>query len=295
MEWSVNNKFFSSRLKLFIRMNNIHPVILITKRTVALLIAIVFFFTFTIWWLNHLSFCQNVWNPFEMNNKFMYSFCEKAIISNPIRQPVNTFSSIIYLIVAVIIFKNTKRNINSVSDNMNQFYESFLGWLLICVCICSVLFHATLGNIPLKLDFTAVCAFAIFPSIYFLQHLIFKKIKILNPVLKGIFLLLFSVTLFLLSLFTHHEKHSLEMLLLILISFILSFIVSNKNNTNRKYLFFSMASVIVAIIWFELDRYKIFCNPDSYLQPHSLWHIFIGLSAFYFYRYMLGQREKINT
>lgn len=268
---------------------------LITKRTTALLSGITLLFAFVIWQMNHLSIFQNVWNPFEMNNKFLYSFCERTIINNPIRQPINTFSSIIYLLVAVIIFNNTKRNTSFVSDNRNQFYEYFLGLLLIYVFICSVLYHATLADIPLKLDFTAVCAFAAFPSIYFLHLLIFKNKTFLNPALKGVFLLSYFIITILLSLTTHHEKHSLEMLLLILLSFILSFILSNKNPENRKYLFLSIACVLVAIIWFELDKSEIFCNADSYLQPHSLWHIFIGLSALYLYRYMLSQSGKIKS
>lgn len=270
-------------------------MIQLTKMTIASLIAITFFFAFAIWWLNHSLFFQNLDNHFAMNNKLEDLFCEKAIASKLIRQPVNTFSNIIYLIVAVIIFKNGKRNLSLVSDNINQFYESFLGFLLTYIFICSVLFHATLADIPLKFDFTAVCAFVAFPSIYFLHHFIFKKKNSSNYVAKGFFSLSFFITFILLFFTTHYEKHNLEMLFLILIFFMLSFIILNKNPANRKYLFISMASVSVAVIWFELDRNKIFCNPDGYLQLHSLWHIFIGLSAFYFYLYMLSRRDKIIT
>lgn len=270
-------------------------MIQLTKMAIASMITITFFFAFAIWWLNHSPSILKTGNHFAMNNKLADLFCEKAIASNLIRQPVNTFSNIIYLIVAVIIFKNKKRNINSVSDNINQFYESFLGYLLTYIFICSVLFHATLADIPLKFDFTAVCAFVAFPSIYFLHHFIFKKKNSSNDVEKISFSLSFFITFYLLFLFTHYEKHNLEMLFLIMIYFILSFIVLIKNSVNRIYLFISRASVSVAVIWFELERNKIFCNPDGYLQLHSLWHIFIGLSAFYFYLYMLSRRDKIKT
>ena len=217
-----------------------------------------------------------------MNNRLENFFCEKAIAGKPVRQPVNTFSNIIYLVIAIIIFKNRKRNTNAVSGSMNKFYEFFLGLVLIYIFICSAIFHATLTDIPLKLDYTAVCAFVAFPSIYFLLHFIFKNKNNSNYVAKFFFSLSFFITFILLFLTTHHEEHNLEMLFLILIFFILSFIAANKSPENRKKLFISMASVVVALIWFELDRYKTFCNPDSYLQLHSLWHLFIGLSAFYF-------------
>lgn len=266
-------------------MNNIYPITLITKRTIALLLVITFIFSFSIWWLNHSSFFQNTLDWFAMDNRLEHSFCEKTIISNQVRQPINTFSSIIYLFFAVIILKNKNRNTNHISDNINQFYEFLLGLLLVYVFICSVFFHATLADISLKLDFTAVCALVSFPSIYFLNNLIHKNKKNTNHVFKSFFILFFFITFILLSLTTHHEKHRLLMFLLIIIFFIISFIVTNKSNTDRKYLFFSMASIIVAIIWLELDKYNFFCNPDGYFQPHSLWHVFSGFSAFYFYMF----------
>lgn len=270
------------------------PDIFIKKETIALLFAVTFIFAFAIWWLNQSLCFQNVWNSFTVNSGLEDSFCEKIFYSNPVRQPINTFSNIIYLIVAVIIFKNVKKDTNSDSDKMNRFYESFLGLLLICIFIFSVFFHAVLSVRSHKLDLTAVCAFVLFPPIYLFYHFIFKKKDKSVYVSKVLFSLSFFIIFLLLYSTTHNEKHNMIILSLILLFFILSFLVFNKKPANLKYLIYSLVSVVTAMIWYELDRFKFFCNPEGLFQLHSLWHIFTGLSAFYFYIFIRNNKTIIT-
>jgi predicted membrane channel-forming protein YqfA (hemolysin III family) len=63
--------------------------------------------------------------------------------------------------------------------------------------------------------------------------------------------------------------------------------------TNQRYLITCIAAILIAVVWFAFDVYKILCNPDSVLQPHSLWHFFASVSAFYFYMYIRSEKNKI--
>jgi UDP-N-acetylmuramyl pentapeptide phosphotransferase/UDP-N-acetylglucosamine-1-phosphate transferase len=105
----------------------------------------------------------------------------------------------------------------------------------------------------------------------------------------------FSIIYLLLTFFLPEEPRNLVVLGLIITLMIFGILVEREDSgkTNRKYLAISIASVSFAVMWFVFDVYKIYCNPDSFIQPHSLWHLFSGIAAFYFYMYIRSEKNKI--
>lgn len=79
------------------------PDIIPGWKTIVSLVSITVLFGFSIWGLNKNPALQGLWNNFLMDKKVPASFCEQVHINSPVRQPVNTFSNIVYLLTAVII------------------------------------------------------------------------------------------------------------------------------------------------------------------------------------------------
>lgn len=290
-----NIKPYQTKRKL-----NIYPEIIIGQRTIILLITVTLVFGLAIIWLNHNPSLQHIWNNFDLDKKVPASFCEKTGISNPVRQPINTFSNIIYLIIAIIIFSKSREERHS-SNTQNLFtanttYRFLFGFILIYVFGASTFYHASLISLAHKLDYSAVFSFSLFPVMYFLQRLWLiysrKHPHISKKGLPATFLVYIVVCL-LLSFFTPAGKESTVSIILILAFFGLALLteIADPHNSDPAYMALSITSVLVAMIWYEFDKYKVLCNPNSYFQPHSLWNLLIGLSAFYFYLYIRSEHK----
>lgn len=275
--------------------------LLLNIKTAFLITVILLIFAFLIWWLNHSPLFQNIWNNYSIDSHAAVSFCEKTNMSHPVRQPVNTFSNSIYFIVSLLIFKKgwKERNISIAdkSSGTNFFYQSLLGLILLFVFGASTFYHASLLKSALKLDYSAVFSFSLFPLLYF-SHLLLRSDKnIQGPDFKKDYtrvILPIYLTIWLsLSLFTPKEKVTTITFILIVIFICLAITTETfypGSPKNRRNLITGILSILSALLWFEFDKYKVLCNPSSYFQPHSLWNLFIAVSAFYFFMYM-GEKE----
>ena len=280
----------------------VFPGIFPGSGTVILLIAIALLFGITIWWVNHNASLQNIWTGYSPDEKGASSICEKTNMSNPVQQPVNTFSSIVYLLVAIVVLKNNRVRLKAIRDSKYfstaSFYSLIFGILLIYVFGASVFYHASLTDIAHRVDYSAVFAFSLFPIMYFLQRWQRIRKNQLDDLQKRNYSILlcfpFLAIWILLSLFTPKGMGSAVTLLLILTFFAFAFInqVKKPGNHNAGYLVSSIVSILVAILWFELDRFKLLCYPGSYFQSHALWNLFIGISAYYFSRYIRNEKNS---
>lgn len=274
------------------------PDIIPGWKTIVTLISITVLFAFSIWWLNHTPALQGFWNSFNTDKRVPASFCEQVHINSPVRQPVNTFSNIIYLLTAVIvlsgIWKSRHADIKGHLSESNIFCLLF-SIVLLYVFVASTFYHASLIGIAHTLDYSAVFSFSLFPFMFFLhQWWLLKKKTLSIPERRKSeirFLLVFSGANLGLALLTPKGKEQMVSILLVLLFLISAFItvMIEKHKPGTNYLVFTTIAVIAAVILFEFDKYKIMCNPKSFFQPHSLWNILIGLSAFWFYLYMRSE------
>lgn len=158
-----------------------------------------------------------------------------------------------------------------------------------------LVYRASLIGIAHTLDYSAVFSFSLFPFMFFLHQwwLLKKKTLSISERRKSEirFLLIFFSANLGLALLTPKGKEQMVAILLVLL-FLISAIITviiEKHKPGTNYLIYTIIAVIAAVILFEFDKYKIMCNPKSFFQPHSLWNIFIGLSAFWFYLYMRSE------
>ena len=274
----------------------IYPDIIIGRGTIILLVTVTLLFSLAIIWLNHSQSLQHVWSNYIVDKKVLASFCEKTGLSNPVRQPINTFSNIIYLIIAIVILKKSwEERYSSNTLNLitaNKTYSFIFGFILLYVFGASTFYHASLINLAHKLDHSSVFCFTLFPVMFFLNRWWFIwHSKYTQTQKRGsivVFISTFLITNILLAILTPKGNQSVTALILILI-FLGSAIattITEPDNPKRNNLILSIVSVPVALVWFEFDKYKVLCNPKSYFQLHSLWNLFIGISAFYFFLYM---------
>lgn len=276
------------------------PDIIPGWKTIVTLISITVLFGLSIWWLNKNPALQGLWNNFIIDKRVPASFCEQIHINSPVRQPVNTFSNIVYLLTAVIIlsgvWKSRHANPKGHLSGGNIFSVLF-SIVLLYVFLASTFYHASLIGPAHTLDYSAVFSFSLFPVMFFLYQwwLIRKKILLYKERRKSQirFLLLFSAANIGLALLTPKGKEQMVALLLVLFFLVSAAItvIIEKHRHGANYLIYAIISVIAAAVCFEVDKYKIACNPKSIFQPHSLWNTFIGLSAFWFYLYMRSERN----
>lgn len=276
-----------------------------------LLISVTILFGLAILWLNHDPSLQHTWETFSVDKKVPASFCEQLHLSKPIRQPVNTFSNIIYLIIAIIILKAVwnKKHFNAESSLLvKDDYSVLFGLILLYVFAASTFYHSSLISIAHTLDYSAVFSFTLFPTMLLASRLWFanqgKLLFVQKRKSKILFLSAFlSINLLLVFLLPKGRESLVAIILVILfLGVAIATILFGKKKFAKKYLILSITSVLIAVLWFELDKYKILCNPLSYFQFHSLWNIFIGMSAFCFYLHMrteenlglISETEKNN-
>lgn len=276
-------------------MNKATPSFFITWRTIIVLIGVKFVFVLMIWWLNHTVIFQNIWSSYDIDKHELFSFCEKTDMSKPIRQPINTFSNIVYLLVAIFILKKTI--IQTRNTDTSKSYKVLFGFILLYVFFMGSFYHASLINIALRLDYSGVYLISLFPLMYFSPRWSESRMASWRLKQKEFTWILFSAFLtlwLLLSIFIPSGNLTVATVVIIFVCIAVAFTIDKANHSkaNLRYLILSIFSVLMAALCFELDKYKVFCDPESYIQPHALWNIFIGLASLFFYFYICSEKDK---
>lgn len=277
------------------------PDIYIGKGTTVLLLIITMFFAFAIWWLNHNPLLLNFWenSPIGTDSKAIKIPSSKTETNKLVRQPVSVFSGIVYLIVAIIILKESynklKHNSTYNLSKENLIHKMFFALILLYVFVASTFYHASLTNLSLKMDYSAVYFFSLFPVMYFFYRWLFTiNRKLLHISTKkitfAVYLVYVSVCL-LLSFFVLKGKEHIVTFgcIIIFFAFAIATILANSTKENVNHLILSMVCIMIALVWFLFGEHTDQRNLHNYFQPHSLWNLFIGLSGFYFYVFIRSE------
>jgi Ceramidase len=275
----------------------------ISRRRAVIIISTGILFTIVIWLLNSVLPVRGIWDHFYTEKEIGTFFCEQTDMENAVRQPVNTFSNFIYLLAAVAILHRgwkdrTKRNRYNIIS-ANPYYSFLLGGILLYIFGASVFFHASLIHFASELDFSAVYSLTLFPLMYFVHRVWLFQIGLpsntRHPRSTWTLIILFGLAYLCMTLFLKEGMRDQVVLGLIIALIFFGFIVEKRDpgKTNHYYLLTAVISILIAVMWFIFDTKKIFCQPGSYLQPHSLWHFFSGTAAFYFYMYIRSEKNKI--
>lgn len=277
------------------------PDIYISKGAAVLLLITTILFAFSIWWLNDNPLLLNFWKnlPMGIDSKVLKIPSSKTEINRLASQPVSVFSGIIYLIVAIIILKESYNKLkhNSIYSlsKENLIHKMFFALILLYVFFASTFYHASPTNLSLKIDYSAVYFFSLFPVMYFFHRWLLtinmKQLHISTKKITFAVYLVYIAFSLLLSFFTQKGKEQIVTFgcIIIFFAFAIATILTNSTKEDTNYLILSMICIIIALFWFEFGKHTNQQNPHNYFQPHSLWNLFIGLSGFYFYVFIRSE------
>jgi phosphate/sulfate permease len=249
--------------------------------------------------LNKIFYGHVIWERFYTESDAGTFFCEYTDMNKLIRQPVNTVTNFVYFVIAIYCFSKGMEDIKKDRAynliTANRFYSFTLAAVMLYTFIGSTLFHSSLIEFFSKMDFSAVYSITLFPAMYFSHRVILtlqnKPTNIRRSkerfFLIGIFSLIYLILSFNLDMSVVHPAVASIIVLIILTGVYLE--RKRPGQTNKNYLIACIVSILLAGLFFELDIKKIFCSDMGRISPHSLWHIFNGLSIFFFYLYIRSE------
>jgi hypothetical protein len=250
--------------------------------------------------LNNIFYGHVIWERYYAESDIDRFFCEYTDMHKLIRQPFNTFTNFVYLVIAIFCFTKgledikKKRAYNLITAN--RFYSFTLAGILLYTFLGSTLFHSSLIDFFSKMDFSAVYSITLFPAMYFTHRVILtvqgQPTNTRRSRGRMVMTVLFSIIYFVLAFFLNQDEvvtPIVAAIILLIISTGIYLERKHPGHTNKDYLIACIAAIVVAGILFEMDIQKIFCNHDMRVSPHSLWHIFNGLAIFFFYLYIRSE------
>jgi hypothetical protein len=220
-----------------------------------------------------------------------HCFCEN-IGRGIVRQPIDAYSNVIYVIVGVyiifhLIYFSKDRLKYSKITNLPRKILYVLAFASIAVGFGSFLYHAKFNFLGEQLDddsmylvgsFLLLSSFSHFKKFaanrfvlsYVLLNIFLEILILIHPLVRGLALGLLIVSM----LFWENKNYKL-----------------NKNKLDRSLVTGVLLFVFGYAIWI-LDYTKIFCFPYSIFQGHAVWHILTGLAIYFMYSYQ--ESEFIN-
>ena len=256
-------------------------------------------FGLLIYFLNHFFYPSNFWNNFTTKEGISVWFCEYTDMNRVVRQPINTFTNIWYVVNALFFLsKGISDYRKPKSYNLitaNPYYSILLGIISIYTFLSSTFYHSSLISIASKLDYSAVYSISLFPLMYYTHRIILnKRNKPTNkkhPKEVRAIIFVFSLIYILLTFFIPLKAVHPIVLSFIILTALGGYYLEKvePNKTNKLYLILMVVTITIAVFLFKIDYEKVACNPESFIQPHSLWHIFNSLTVFYIYLYFRSE------
>lgn len=214
-------------------------------------------------------------------------FCER-VQAGVIRQPVNTWSNLGFILVGVMAlatavhdFTLTPRKTCVNLMRTHWIYPVVYGVAAILIGIGSMVYHSSLTFFGQVIDIIAMYLLTSFMMLYNVSRMyrmkgdVFVGYYVLSNVALGYASIRWPVL----------RRYIFAVLLLaVLVSEV---VVRRKRQFRGNVSYFAAALVSLALAcasWI-LDITRVICLPDSWLQVHALWHVFMAaaIGCVYFY------------
>ena len=185
-----------------------------------------------------------------------------------IRQPSAFWSSFAYLFAAVLIIREIEKK--SIELKMWAGVCSLMG-------LSSLFGHASFINLALALDFASIILVLSF----------FALLNLMRQFKQGFFSIFICFLIYYFSLFAamyYMSKWPKIFFCLMIFAFSLGDILRNwgiRFLKNRN-LQISLGVLLVSFGMFLVDEFHIGCEPESWFQWHSMWHIGTAISMYYY-------------
>lgn len=246
-------------------------------------------FTSIMWllWLLANSFLPpTLWEGMQVSKSALtVEYCE---FNNPVQffhQSINTYSNLAYFFFGAIIL------FIGLGDGRKN--DSFLarfpaltiltGACMIYLSLGSAFFHASLTWIGQRVDMNGTYGISILLSSIGFVHAFNGTFE--NPKFQK--WLIWSLIVFILSFYeiALHVSSGVIVPLLVLCSLLLMLLEYFKNRSRKSIFLIALSLILIfaALKIRTMDVQKINCDPYSFFQGHSLWHLLTALSSFLTY------------
>ncbi len=205
-------------------------------------------------------------------------FCEAAR-GGLMKQPINTLSSLAYVVVAAYAWLRLRY------ARTSRVFQGFIASMVI-IGLGSAYYHAKLSFAGQWLD---VLGMYLFATLMICATLL--RANIVSKKLATTLFVAFNITLGILQ-FTLPDTRRYLFALLIIVALALEFTLI-KHNQNRKHLYQALALMVAAYAVWLLDQSLTACAPTSLIQGHAIWHILGAIAAYcVVLRYHSGDTTK---
>ncbi len=234
----------------------------------------------------------NFWAGWTLGKAGQFEeYCETNRMAQLLREPVNSWTNMAFVWLGFAAWAIAWRERTSTlqQDSFLKRYPVFswsFGAAMLVLGAGSFFYHASLSRVGQRWDMTGVYAVASFP-------IVFNGVRTLALFVKpqhhqtlagaGVVALLGVDVLF------YAFKWSLEGKIALPVLFILTLLSfgmwrwASGQQLPWSRLGLALATGSCGVVAWWLDLTKIVCAPESLWQGHGIWHVMMGLSAFFLY------------
>ena len=197
--------------------------------------------------------------------------CEYVDLHAWIAQPSAFWSSLFHLFFAALLYVQVKEK--------NQRLKLWV-FSLVLLGFASHFGHGTFLEFAMATDFAGI----VLVMSFFVGHDWLSKWFKSTPVLVA-FLLLYQVALW----FTFYSLNKWTKFSICGVIFALALAelirTEGKAFLKARNLHYALGILLVSLVLFMMDEFKVMCNPHGWLTGHTLWHFGTGLTLYYYGKY----------
>ena len=259
-------------------------IFLITVATAIISMTIFFISLYFGWFGPYMEICRK--------------FCETMHLGL-IKQPVNTWSNLGFVFAGLAMAWHLSKEPYDHNDNMFRRKNSFCGIFFSCLTVLlgpgSMALHASGTSLGGFFDMCSMYLVASFMASY-------ATVRLFN--LRSIwFLFIFSISFVIFLwvdkqsdihfIFYHFGETVFAFYILIIIVFEFINITIRRLRHNNIWGFASFISLALAVfIWQRSLTGGPWCDPDSIIQGHAIWHLLDAFALYCLFRYYVSEETK---
>lgn len=229
----------------------------------------------------------SVWDGMTLSKSALtVEYCEFNHTDRFFHQPINTYSNLVYFFFGILIlqmawedYKNSELN---TLNRLQQFplLSALMGLCFIYLSFGSAFFHASLTWVAQRVDMNGTYSISL-TLLSLSLYLVLHKINFTNRA-KNIWMI--ALIVLIVTFFKIHLMVSSSILLpvLILLNLVLTILNYMQFRKERSifWVILSLVLMVIAVKIRTLDVQKIGCDPYSFYQGHSVWHLLTAMSSF---------------
>ena len=210
-------------------------------------------------------------------------FCEAVSVSQPIRQPANTTSSLGFAAVGLWILIEAWRGSRRSAFSPN--HQIMLGVSAIVIGVGSAFYHASMTFVGQFFDIFGMYLLTSLMWVYALQRLTGWRMWTAAAVYFGLNAALTALQIGL------PETRRYAFAVVLLLALLTEAVVWRKLRPAREYrwLWAGLLTFAAAYLIWSLDNSGAWCDPDSWLQGHAVWHVLGAVAVACLWRWYVSE------